>query len=48
MPKSIQQVTIRTLRVGDATVDLALERLPSDVGVELVRRDGDVEIVVVK
>jgi glycogen debranching enzyme len=48
MPKSIQQVTIRNLRVGDATVDLALERLPSDVGVELVRRDGDVEIVVVK
>jgi glycogen debranching enzyme len=48
LPESLQQVSIRNLRVGDAVVDLALERLPSDVGVELVRREGNVEIVVVK
>jgi hypothetical protein len=45
---ALQQVSIRNLRAGDAVVDLALQRLPSDVRVELVRREGNVEILVVK
>jgi glycogen debranching enzyme len=48
LPETVKQVSIQNLRVGNAVVDLALERLPSDVGVELVRREGEVEIVVLK
>jgi glycogen debranching enzyme len=48
LPQSLQRVLITNLRVADATVDLALVRYPMDVGVELLRREGKVEIVVVK
>jgi glycogen debranching enzyme len=48
LPPSLQKVSITNLRVADATVDLALERFPIDVGLELLRREGDVEIVVLK
>ena len=48
LPESLRRVWIHNLRVGSAIVDLALERLPNDVGMELLRRQGDVEIVVVK
>ena len=30
------------------TVNLSIRRYPKDVGVDVVRRDGDVEVVVVK
>ncbi len=48
LPESLGRLWIHNLDVGDATVDLALERYPTDVGVELLRRKGDVEILVVK
>jgi len=48
LPEALHRVWIRNLRVGDATVDLALERFPIDVGIELLRREGNVEIVVLK
>ena len=48
LPPSLQRISISNLRVQDATVDLAFERFPIDVGLELLRREGDVEIVVVK
>ncbi len=48
LPESLKRIWIRNLRVRDACVDLALERFPNDVGIELLRRDGDVEIVIVK
>src|SRR5262245_54012009 len=48
LPESLKKIVIRNLRVGPATVDIALERYPGDVGIELLRRDGHVEIVSVK
>ncbi|HMG21504.1 MAG TPA: hypothetical protein VK607_09320, partial [Kofleriaceae bacterium] len=48
LPASIDRLTIRQLRVGDARVDLAIERHPHDVGVNLLGRDGDVAVVVRK
>jgi glycogen debranching enzyme len=48
LPPSLQRLWLRNLRLGDATVDLAIERFPINVGIELLDRRGDVEIVVVK
>jgi glycogen debranching enzyme len=47
LPESLPQVTIRNLRVGDASVDIGLERYRDSVGLNVVRRDSDVDIVVV-
>ena len=48
LPESIDWIRLTDLRVGDATVDLQLERHPHDLGATIIRRDGDVEIVAVK
>jgi hypothetical protein len=45
LPPYLEQVRIEGLRCGDATVDLALHRYPDDVGVNVIRREGDVEVV---
>lgn len=36
------------IEIGGAGVDLRLERHPHDVGVTVLRRDGQVEIVSIK
>ena len=48
LPPFLDHVEIRNLRIGDATVDLSLERYPKDVGINILRREGRVEIVVTK
>jgi glycogen debranching enzyme len=48
LPESLQLLRIRNLRVADATIDLELRRVHEDVGVDLVRRDGDVEVLISK
>ena len=48
LPESIEWIRLTDLKVGDAQVDLQLERHPHDLGVTVIRRDGDVEIVTVK
>lgn len=49
LPASLQQVSIRNLRVGEACVDLlAVRHDEGDVGINVVRRKGTVEIMVVK
>jgi hypothetical protein len=45
----LREVTIRNLRVGEASVDLLLQgHGPDDVGINVLRREGDVEIRMVK
>jgi hypothetical protein len=39
---------LRGVRAGDASVDLALYAHGEDTGVNVTKRDGDVEVVVVK
>jgi glycogen debranching enzyme len=48
LPAGIKWLQLSNLTVGDASVDLLLERHPHDVGVTVLRREGDVEIVAVK
>ena len=48
LPEAIDWVRLSDLAVGDAHVDLQLERHPHDLGVTVIRREGPVEIVTVK
>jgi len=44
LPDYLHQIEIRNLRVGSGVVDLAFRRHPRDVGVNVLRKEGDVEI----
>ncbi|MFL6195965.1 MAG: glycogen debranching N-terminal domain-containing protein [Thermoanaerobaculia bacterium] len=48
LPAGLDQVKISNLKVRDATVDIVFQRHEQDVAVHLDRRDGEVEVVVVK
>lgn len=48
LPPSLQRVRIENLRVGEATVDLQVSRQDQDVGINILRREGPVEVVIVK
>src|SRR5262245_42464898 len=48
LPESIDWVRLSDLSIGDAHVDLQLERHPHDLGVTVIRREGQVEVVTVK
>jgi glycogen debranching enzyme len=45
LPPDLEEVTIENLRVADATVDLLVRRHREGVGVEVLRRDGEIEVV---
>lgn len=48
LPAFLEEVRIKNLKVGKAIVDLSLQRHPRDVGINVIRREGQVEIVVIK
>jgi glycogen debranching enzyme len=48
LPASLGELRIHNLKLAGATVDLLLLRHTDDVGVNVLRREGDVQIVVVK
>jgi glycogen debranching enzyme len=48
LPEFLREVHIEGLRVGDASVDLYLVRHREDVGINVVRREGRVNVVTVK
>ena len=48
LPPFLEHIEIKNLRIGDAEVDLSLERHAKDVGINILRREGRVEIVVTK
>jgi hypothetical protein len=48
LPPFLNEVQIKNLRVATAAVDLLLLRHGQDVGVNVLRREGDVEIMMVK
>jgi glycogen debranching enzyme len=48
LPPGLDQLTIRELVVGQARVDLVIERQTHDAGVYLRSRDGDVSVIVRK
>ncbi len=48
LPASLGELRIHNLEVAGATVDLLLLRHENDVGVNVLRREGNVEIIVAK
>jgi glycogen debranching enzyme len=48
LPEFLKQVTIRKLRVGEAYVDVSLSRSKEGVAVEALRKEGNIELVVLK
>jgi glycogen debranching enzyme len=48
LPETIEWLRITNLTVADGSVDLLLERHPHDVGITVLRREGDIEIIAVK
>jgi glycogen debranching enzyme len=48
LPDAIDWLRLTDLAVGDARIDLRLERHPHDVGATVLRREGQVEIVTIK
>ncbi len=48
LPQFLEEATIKGLRVKDASVDIALSRYGSDVGINVLRKEGNVEVIVVK
>ena len=45
LPEGIPQLSIRGLRVGDASVDLLFERQIETVRVQVLEKQGEVEVV---
>jgi glycogen debranching enzyme len=48
LPPSLRELEVRNLRVGGAALDLHLHRHRDDVGLSVLRREGTVEIRLVK
>jgi glycogen debranching enzyme len=48
LPASIPEMRMENLRVGEASVDLSVVRVGDDVSVNILDRQGQVEVVVVK
>jgi glycogen debranching enzyme len=48
LPPFLNEVTLRNLKVGPASLDIALTRYGNDVGINVIRKEGTVELVVVK
>jgi glycogen debranching enzyme len=47
LPDFLNWVRIRNLRIGDGSVDLAFRRHPRDVGINVERKDGDIQVVMI-
>lgn len=48
LPSFLQEVRLSDLKVGEAAVDLLVRRYANDVAINVLRREGQVEVVVVK
>jgi glycogen debranching enzyme len=48
LPPFLERLRITDLRVGEASVDLLVDRHAFDVGVNVLRREGDVRIVEIR
>ncbi|UFS72119.1 amylo-alpha-1,6-glucosidase [Geomonas sp. RF6] len=48
LPSFLNEVRIRRLRVGDSTLDAVLKRYNGDIAVNILRKEGPVEVIIVK
>lgn len=47
LPDYLSRLRISNLRIGSGEVDLELRRHPKDVGINVTRKDGDIDVAVV-
>lgn len=47
LPEFINRLQITNLRMGDGVIDLAFRRHPNDVGINVLRKEGDIEVVTI-
>jgi len=47
LPDYLQRLQITNLRFGNAVIDLSLRRHLNDVGINVIRKEGDIDIVVI-
>jgi len=48
LPPFLQEVTVKNLRVGASSLDITFKRHEQDVTINVMRKDGDVELVATK
>jgi glycogen debranching enzyme len=48
LPAFLQTVELKGLRMNGSSLDIVLHRHPQDVGIEVVRKEGEVSIVIIK
>ncbi len=48
LPSFVEEVRLTKLRVGEASADLLIKRYGDDVAINVLRREGSLEVVVVK
>jgi glycogen debranching enzyme len=48
LPEFLDEIEIANLGVGEAVIDVVLHRHGADVGIDLLRREGKVEVLIVK
>ena len=47
LPSFLDEVILRNLSVGEARVDIAVHRRGSDVSLQVLQKQGDVEVSIV-
>jgi glycogen debranching enzyme len=48
LPPFLEEIQLTNLTLGETSVDLRLSRHPDDVSIQVLRRSGDVEILITK
>ncbi len=48
LPSFLEEVKIKNLRIGEASIDILLEYYPGNVGIKITKREGDVDVIIVK
>ena len=48
LPEALRQVSVRNLRIGDATVDIDFHRHEETVGFDIPRRTGEIEVLALR
>jgi glycogen debranching enzyme len=48
LPEFLREVRIKNLKVGQSSVDLVFQRHEDDVGINILKKEGDVKILLVK
>ncbi len=48
LPEFLREVEIKNLKVGNSSVDLVFQRRDGDVGINILKKEGDLKILLVK